>query len=1213
MTAVAETISLSLDRQKLSVLENLPANPQKDIDYQSIRSELIKMGKVDKKAGVKLIYSTNKRGADIVYSIDSSTDADHREPGEVYRSPNQEVDAAIKKAWGVGTTSFVGPFTDQQNTYATVVVPIQDFQKSKVASVIGVDIDYALVLQNINAAKRMPLLITLACLIIFYSFLIFRGSLKRNFFIGFLILIGMGILWAIFAPYFLLKLTSTFSYDANLISHDNLYDNQMKSFSPAIESASKFSSYIVKEENNVLTIKSDFNVRTLDGQRIFTAQRLYGISAYNKDHVIGYGDHDRHGYLVGPPSNSKEDFIYWHVNYDTPILMIFTKEETIEGMRVFRFDGNVSADQSKELSYLPGVPDLRKILTNAHVSLWIEPYSGWLIKYEDSGQVNFVDGNTGKYIEPWNKYTNVFTDKSVTDQVKIAQEAKNKIDRSMIAFPLVSICAFTLLLYLCYRLKIDFNLMMIGSLFAIVGLCSVFILFASSKENTDQKLRDRLEVRAQTVQDQVTLNLNRSIEFLIGTRAHLYSKLPVNGGAWSEYISGSEVIRREKGVRVIGYISRVQNKDKEKFQLQIQSEKTVSNTGYKHFHIYPNGERSEYFPVTYIEPFLSNELALGYDLNSEPTRIAALNAARDSGKPSITGIINLVQDDENTPGFVLLVPVYKNGFTPITQVDRRNDLIGYVYAGFRADVFFRNALSASDTEKGVDLEVYDDDQIDQSHLLYDGDPRAHAIFDDTFPVKNSRKIDVVNRIWGFHFFGTKDFIGSDFEQITPYIILIVGSLLFIAVWLIFWQLSTINNRARALAERITNELNSSQKELTLKNSILQNNERILNDKVLDDEKRKRAMLNLLEDIQAEKNENELQASIIKNTDEAVIAEKLDGTITSWNQGAEKLYGYSTAEIIGKSAKILAAPDRDDISQLLEQIAKGERIPNYSTTRRRKDGALVEVSITLSPIKDVSGHIIGASILARDVTKEKDIDRMKTEFVSLASHQLRTPLSAIRWFCEMLINGDAGQLNPEQKDYMQNISDSNRRMTDLVNSLLNISRIESGRLTIDPKPTDLKVILDQLIADLRPKINEKEQQLIINVNENLPLVDTDPKLIQQVFLNLLTNAIKYSPKNSEISIFISRKDEEVVVQVSDTGYGIPVKDQSRIFEKFYRAENIAQVEADGTGLGLYLVKTIINSTGGKIWFTSEEGHGSSFFFSLPLNHAVAKKGEVTLNS
>jgi PAS domain S-box-containing protein len=362
-------------------------------------------------------------------------------------------------------------------------------------------------------------------------------------------------------------------------------------------------------------------------------------------------------------------------------------------------------------------------------------------------------------------------------------------------------------------------------------------------------------------------------------------------------------------------------------------------------------------------------------------------------------------------------------------------------------------------------------------------------------------------------------------------------------------------------------------------------------------------------------EKERDETLLESMNEGMVALDEQGKIVLINSVAVDMFGLdpkATNVSFAEKVSLLSQQGKDVSPEMLPSntLTTGEVVEEVYMLKNEGEHKVL-VNISASPIK-LEERVAGAILVIRDVTKEREVDRMKTEFISLASHQLRTPLSAIKWFSEMLLNGDAGELKPEQKDFTKNISDSTDRMVDLVNSLLNISRIESGRIIVDPKPTDLKELIGGIVNDLKAKTEERQQTLIISVHSELPKINLDSRLIGQVYLNLLTNAVKYTPKNGEISVTVSKKGNDVISQVTDNGYGIPKSQQGRVFEKFFRAENVAKFETDGTGLGLYLIKAVVESSGGKIWFESEEGKGTSFWFTLPLSGMKAKEGEVTLD-
>ncbi len=365
-------------------------------------------------------------------------------------------------------------------------------------------------------------------------------------------------------------------------------------------------------------------------------------------------------------------------------------------------------------------------------------------------------------------------------------------------------------------------------------------------------------------------------------------------------------------------------------------------------------------------------------------------------------------------------------------------------------------------------------------------------------------------------------------------------------------------------------------------------------------------------------------ALLASMGDGVVATDHDDNVVLINKAAEDLLKVKRDAVLGKPYAQMWSIEDEKQGPLpkakhpfYRALHEGTYIKDTDHYAVRKDEHGTElvrfpVSLNIAPVS-LNGKTIGTINVFSDITHEKQVDRMKTEFISLASHQLRTPLSAIRWFTEMLVSGDAGNLEPQQKEFLDDIYDSTRRMNDLVNSLLNISRIESGRIIVEPRPTDLNELVQGVVNDLKAKTEAKRQTLIVNVHQGLPKINLDPHLIGQVYMNFLSNAVKYTPVGGEISVFISRKDDELISQISDNGYGIPKGQQDRVFQKFFRAANAVKVETDGTGLGLYLVKAIIESSGGRVWFESEEGKGSSFWFSLPMSGMEAKEGEVTLET
>jgi signal transduction histidine kinase len=297
----------------------------------------------------------------------------------------------------------------------------------------------------------------------------------------------------------------------------------------------------------------------------------------------------------------------------------------------------------------------------------------------------------------------------------------------------------------------------------------------------------------------------------------------------------------------------------------------------------------------------------------------------------------------------------------------------------------------------------------------------------------------------------------------------------------------------------------------------------------------------------------------------------------------------------------------------KQLKKTKKTFEGEVTNKTKDGRLYDAHVNINPVLSEDRDILFFVGIERDITREKNVNRMKTEFISLAAHQLRTPLSSIKWFVEMLLSGDAGKVSKDQKELLDNIDGSNERMIVLVNTLLNISRIESGRISIDPVLTNIKDLIENVVNELNPQIKLRKHKFSLKIEEGLPKIPLDPKMIRNVYMNLISNAIKYTPNKGEISVDVYTEGKMIISKISDTGFGIPQKEKERVFTRFFRASNVQKAETDGSGLGLYLAESVVKSSGGEIWFESTENKGTSFWFSLPLKGVKPKKGEVSLDS
>lgn len=397
----------------------------------------------------------------------------------------------------------------------------------------------------------------------------------------------------------------------------------------------------------------------------------------------------------------------------------------------------------------------------------------------------------------------------------------------------------------------------------------------------------------------------------------------------------------------------------------------------------------------------------------------------------------------------------------------------------------------------------------------------------------------------------------------------------------------------------------------------------------------KATLNILSDIEKEKEKAETFAKdlekfklAVDGASDGVVITDAEGIILYVNQGTKKITGFSEEEIIGKKAGCKknwgGLKDVPFYENLWNIIKSQKKVYVGGLENQRKNGEKYEAILHISPILDKDGEVKFFVGIERDVSKEKMIDRSKTEFVSLASHQLRTPLSFVNWYSEMLLAGEVGELNEKQKKYLEEIYAGNQRMIELVNSLLNVSRLDLGTFIVEPAQTDVTEMAKSVLKELK-QISEKKHITVQEDYDSIPPTFlADPKLLRMVFQNLLSNAIKYTRDSGTVELKIQKvekkiifagkemPEESLVISVSDTGIGIPDKQKDKIFTKLFRTDNAKISEAEGNGLGLYIIKSIIDQSGGQIWFDSTENTGSTFYVSFPLSGMKKKEGTKKLD-
>ena len=685
-------------------------------------------------------------------------------------------------------------------------------------------------------------------------------------------------------------------------------------------------------------------------------------------------------------------------------------------------------------------------------------------------------------------------------------------------------------------------LLILSTIALLLG--SVFVWSYVNRSVDDQRkieFQRVVEMTEERVQD----TLHMLVERLYDLRGFV-STGGINSERWINYLTSIEVEDRYPGMYTFAYAPVVERNKLESFISKIKNEEKSKE--YQEYSVFPETQTPEVVPVRYLytsDPDIGS--LLGYDITTSENQVIALKKAVADDVPAITNLlhIGLVLPGNTKTGYVIMLPVYsKIDIVNYPKEERRQYFMGLVGTW----VFPQGLLSHVDIEEELMTK-------EVSLTVFDGEDKPISLGNNGGDLRAVREINLLDKKFRFEFIGKRQKILDQFTESLPWLTL--GGLIIINL---MWTATVISILlSRREAEKLA--------------------------------------------VEATKDLRKFKQAVEGVSDMVTITDE-NGVITYVNGMAEKITGYKKEMMLGKTPRLWGRQMDEEFYKNFWKRIKEDKKPFWGEViNKKRNGELYEAEVNISPILDDSGKLLFFVSIERDLTKAKAIEKIKTEFISLASHQLRTPLSAVKWFGKMLISGDAGDLNPMQKEYVEKIYESNEREIRLVNSLLNVSKIESGKILVEPRLTDLTRLISSVMTDFRLEAGELGKKLTAVIDKKIPKIYIDEDQIRQVYANLISNAVRYTKKGGVISVKVYLSKNFIMTEIKDNGIGIPKREQKRVFDKFFRASNALKIETDGTGLGLFLSKTIVESSGGKMGFRSSEGKGSTFWFTLPIKTKI----------
>ena len=727
--------------------------------------------------------------------------------------------------------------------------------------------------------------------------------------------------------------------------------------------------------------------------------------------------------------------------------------------------------------------------------------------------------------------------------------------------------------------------------FALVVLCFVY---TSAWERN--RIAAEFERRTDKVFQELEDNFDNYIDALHSIESFFGSSVNVGRQEFKSFVS--RWFLRHRGIQALSWNPRVLDSERTAY------EQAARRNGFTNFQITEqNGQgelaraapRAEYAPVYYLEPYVGNESALGFDVASDPVRREALNQARDTGKPRATDATTLVQDAELKPGFLVFLPIYRNGLPQKTPEERRRNLQGYATGAFRIDDLIKTSLNGEEP-KDVEIRLYDDTDGGKRRLLYDHRSQALGSKDPPVETDTVMKPAVLQRVipfemagrrWIIQFAPTKEYLAA--QRSWQVWSVLAGGLLFSGLLGAF--LLMVTGRAAEL-QAINRDL---QKEITDRKSAEE----------------------------ALRKSEARKGAILESVLDGIITMDHEGKLLEFNPAAEEMFGCKRADVVGKSlAELIIPPSLREKHRrgMAHYLATGEGPilgKRIEMPAMRADGTEFPIELSVMRIgqdepplftgyfRDITDQNAQEEIRRRSEELEEqnrrvqEANRLKSEFLANMSHELRTPLNGIIGFAELMHDGRVGPVSTQHQEYLGDILTSAKHLLQLINDVLDLSKVEAGKFEFKPEPVIPELLVREVCEIVRTLAAHKRIQLGIEIDAAVTGIVADSRSLKQILYNYLSNALKFTPDEGKVVIRVKPENQDYFrIEVEDSGIGIKADDLGRLFVEFQQLDAGSAKKYSGTGLGLALTKRIVEAHGGKVGVDSTVEKGSIFYAVLP---------------